>query len=274
VGLIPVPLRTLAEGVVWIPDEAYVRAGAMGFVEHIAAEPGSRVEVGQLLFVLRDSRADADVAVAQQRVRELEVQHTRSVSEDRAVAALVADELAYARENLERALERRTELRIEAPSSGTFLVPRAADLPGRFAIQGELLGYVVDLDQLVVRAVVPQSRADLVRELQRGAEVRLAQDLAVSLPARAMRVAPGGLQRLPATALGHQGGGEIAVDPRDASGTTAIERVFQVELDLDAPDWPIHLGGRAYVRFEHGFEPLWFQALRSLRQTFLSRLYV
>ena len=50
----PVPLRSRAEGVIWVPERAHVRATADGFVERIVAPPGSRVRQGDVLVVCRD----------------------------------------------------------------------------------------------------------------------------------------------------------------------------------------------------------------------------
>ena len=40
--IVPVPLGTSTEGVMWVPDNAFVRAGADSFVERLAARPGER----------------------------------------------------------------------------------------------------------------------------------------------------------------------------------------------------------------------------------------
>jgi putative peptide zinc metalloprotease protein len=69
--------------------------------------------------------------------------------------------------------------------------------------------------------------------------------------------------------LGSRGGGPVAVDPADAEGTRTLDRVFQVELGL--PVATARLGSRAYVRFDHGTEPLGAQWYRRLRQLLLSR---
>jgi putative peptide zinc metalloprotease protein len=42
-GFVPMPYRTGAEGVIWIPEESFVRAGAEGFVDEVLARPGQRV---------------------------------------------------------------------------------------------------------------------------------------------------------------------------------------------------------------------------------------
>ena len=52
--LVPVPFRTRAEGIVWIPDAAIVRAGVDGFVDQVVARPGMPVSRGDVLAVCRD----------------------------------------------------------------------------------------------------------------------------------------------------------------------------------------------------------------------------
>jgi len=51
-AIIPMPHRTRAEGVVWVPEEALVRPDTEGFIERLAARPGARVKPGDALVVL------------------------------------------------------------------------------------------------------------------------------------------------------------------------------------------------------------------------------
>jgi putative peptide zinc metalloprotease protein len=60
--------------------------------------------------------------------------------------------------------------------------------------------------------------------------------------------------------------------PDDKAGTHTLEKVFDIELELAEP--VSRLGGRAFVRFEHGSEPLGQQWYRRLRQVFLGRFDV
>ena len=53
-GLFPAPLRTRVEGVVWLPEEAMIRAGTAGNVVRLIARPNSKVSAGQALFELED----------------------------------------------------------------------------------------------------------------------------------------------------------------------------------------------------------------------------
>jgi len=88
------------------------------------------------------------------------------------------------------------------------------------------------------------------------------------------RVVPGASNELPSAALGTQGGGVLPVDPTDGEGRKSVQKYFQVDVQLAGEKRPVNIGGRAYVRFDHGWEPLAFQWYRGARQVFLSRLNV
>jgi putative peptide zinc metalloprotease protein len=93
-----------------------------------------------------------------------------------------------------------------------------------------------------------------------------------TIRAKAAREVPGGSQRLPSKALALDGGGSYATDPRDSSGLKTLVRTFQLDLELDSDLQDLTFGTRAYVRFNHAWEPLARQGFRRVRQLFLSRL--
>jgi putative peptide zinc metalloprotease protein len=67
----------------------------------------------------------------------------------------------------------------------------------------------------------------------------------------------------------------VTVDPADTQGTRTLQRVFQVDVELSAnATAPIAFGGRAYVRFDHDWEPVGWQMWRRVRQLLLSRLQI
>jgi putative peptide zinc metalloprotease protein len=274
VALVPVPVRSRAEGVIWIPEESFVRAGTDGFVDRVVAQPGSRVQRGDVLIVCRDPSLSTEVLVLEARFRELQARYTEQRVKDRVKAEMLREEIDHVGDRLARARERAAELIIRSHAEGTFVAPLAADLPGRFIRQGELLAYVIDVKTLTVRTVVSQADIDLVRQWTRGVDVRLAERLAESLPAVIKRAVPGASEQLPSMALGSQGGGQIAIDPTDSRGVRAMQKVFQVDLELPAPSRVVSVGGRVYVRFDHGREPLLAQWYRWTRQLFLARFNV
>jgi putative peptide zinc metalloprotease protein len=166
------------------------------------------------------------------------------------------------------------EFTARSGTAGTLLIPREQDLPGRFVHKGDLLAHVVDVDTLTVRAVVSQDDVHLVRDLTTGVVVRLSEAIEETRPAEIRRIVPAASDRLPSPALGRSGGGTVPVDPTDPRGDRAVERLFEVELVLPAPAERVNLGGRVYVRFDHGTETLGSQLYRRVRQIFLSRFHV
>lgn len=66
----------------------------------------------------------------------------------------------------------------------------------------------------------------------------------------------------------------MPLDPRDPEGQKALRRVFQVDIQLPPPQGLLNVGGRVFVRFDHGRSPLAAQWYRMGRQLFLSRFNV
>jgi putative peptide zinc metalloprotease protein len=272
---VPLPYHSDAEGVVWLADEALVRAGANGFVESFLAAPGSRVAAGAAVLRTRDPALEAQLRLSEGKVAELEAAYASEFVADRSRAQIVRDKLDGARAALERAEERAGDAIVRVRADGVFYVPQAGDLPGRYYRKGELLGYVIGEAPPLVRAVVPQDAVDPVRVATDRVLVRLAARPGLVLEGRMVRQVPAGEVTLPSRALATEGGGQIATDPRDAaSGPKALERMFQFDIALEGVPPLEVFGERAYVRFEHRREPLAARWYRDVRRLFLSRFGV
>ena len=85
---------------------------------------------------------------------------------------------------------------------------------------------------------------------------------------------PAASDRLPSPALAIEGGGQIATDPRLRDRSAALERLFEIELELPGTVGLVNAGGRVHLRFDHGTDPLARQLWRRVRQLFLARLDV
>jgi len=273
-SVVPVPFHTLAEGVVWLPDEAYVRAGTNGFVKEVVVKPGTMVQAGEVLLICENVELATQLDVAEQRLLELEARRTEQLPTDLVKAAILEEEILYATQERARARERADQLTVRSRRGGTFVSPVAVDLPGRFVHQGELLAHVVDLDTITVRAVVGQGEIDLVRHDVDHVEVRLAEGLPTAIGAVLHRIVPAASTQLPSAALGSEGGGTVPMDPSDREGATAMQRVFEVDLILGSDVHVVNAGGRVYVRFAHPWRPFSSQWSRQIRQLFLSRFNV
>ncbi len=272
--LVPLPSRTRAEGVIWPPEGAEVRAQADGFVLKLLARPDSLLERGQPLILTRDPLLGAHVAVLEAQLRELRARHHAERGRERVKARITAEEIETTVKALGYARERVGEMVVRSPAAGVFVISQPYDLPGRFVRQGELIGYVLGDTIDTLRVVLPQADAALVRDRTERVEVRLRSRVDEVLPARILREIPGATNRLPSRALGSGGGGRFAVDPADPEGLQTLEPVFQLDLTLAGSRSIREIGGRAYVLFDHGTEPLAAQAYRGLRRLFLRELGV
>ena len=274
IAFVPVPARVMSEGVVWIPEEANVRAAGDGFVRTVVPAPGAMVEAGARLVQSYDPQLFAQLAVSEARVAELEARLDAQRFTERVQAEITRQELSREEAALERLLERVGELSARSSSSGRWVIARADDLPGRYVHKGEIVGYVVQDGARLVRAVVSQGDVDRVRTLLVRAEVRLAERIEEVYPAALVREVPAAKDELPSSALSTAGGGTLAADPRDPKGGKALMSTFQFDLELPREAGEAAYGGRAYVRFVLQPEPLGRQWYRHVRQAFLSRFNV
>jgi len=163
---------------------------------------------------------------------------------------------------------------VRSPGNGQFILRRPGDLLGKFARKGEILAFVASFDEPIVKIIVPEESADLVRARTDTVELRLADSVNVVRAGLVLRETPTFDDRLPSLALSTSGGGEVAVDPRDPKNPRALTRILHVELGFASPFVVREMGGRVYARFDHGNEPLAWRFYRELRQLFLRRFNV
>jgi putative peptide zinc metalloprotease protein len=257
----------------WLPESQIVRAGANGFLSRYLASPGSRVVSGDALIESVDPVLSAETRVAEARVAELEAQYNQHFVTDRVQAQVTRQLLDRELAALERVRERGADLIARSHDAGVFTVPRDVDLPGRFFRKGELIAYVIGPAQPLARVIVHQGEVDVVRLATQRVEVRPSNRVETVVTGKIIRQVPGGADQLPSKALAPEGGGTVPVDPRDPKGMKTIERVFQLEIQLDAPTTEL-FGARVFVRFDHVAEPLGQQWYRGLRRLFLTRFHV
>jgi len=273
--LLPMPLNTYAEGVVWLPEQAIVRAKTEGFVRDVLVAPNTVVEPDQVLFKMEDPILSADQTVLVYRLDELKVKYNDAwINRDKVKAQIFAEQIKSAEAELAEVNQKIHKLTVKSGSKGVFILPQAEDLPDRFFKKGELVGYVVDYPITTVRSVVTQDDIGLVRSKTKSVEIRLAERIKNLVPAQILREVPAASDELPSPALGVTGGGDVPIDPSEPKGMKAFESVFHLELTIPETINPYHIGERVYIRFDHGYEPLAWQWYRMIRQLFLRRFSV
>ncbi len=268
---VPAPSSLRTEGVIWAPEGSQVRAATEGIVMRAVAPANQQVRRGDVLLSAVNPEAAAAVALLEAQRAELDAQYSSVVRADLVRANVYREQLEHIEARLVRARLRVAELTLRSGADGIFILPEAENLPGRFVQRGELLGYVTDFSDLVVRAIVNQNEVDRVRTRLRRVEVRAAHLVGEIVPARVLREIPGATDQLPSLALSQAGGGHVGLDPAKLTEPRAIESLFLFDLELPG-DYPVRrLGSRFYVRFVLEAEPLGLQWYRELRGLLLRR---
>ena len=273
-GFMPIPSYTLTEGVVWLPDEAQLKAEQDGFAGTLLIDNNQMITLGTPVIHLHDSFLKSQVKIARAKVNELQSQYRAKRETDFVEAEISKEEVRIAESELKHILDKVDSMSITAFKNGKILLPEADDLPGRFVRHGELLGYILDDEPPTVRMAVSQDNIGQLRQDIVDIKIRLANNLGRVYPAQIIRQAPKATNRLPNAALATSGGGKFAVDPNSRVELLILEKVFLVDLRFDPQQHDVPLGTRAYVRINHGGEALAMQWYRRLRQVFLRQFNV
>jgi putative peptide zinc metalloprotease protein len=225
---------------------------------------------GQLLMVSNDPDLNAEIKADLARVAALKAQYLAQI-DDKVQAALTRRKLDVEQSVLARADERAVGLMSYSVTAGRFVVPRVEDLLGRYHKRGDVLGFVLPKDLHIARVLVGQNDVDLVRKRLVGAEVLVASNLGRAYPAALLREVPAASDQLPSKALTIEGGGSQAEDLRDQNHPRTLSRYFQFDVAIHPEAALGAASAHVWVRFDHGPEPLAWQAWRRLRQLLLSR---
>ena len=270
---LPLPQRTLVQGVVWPSERAQLRAEEAGFVHGLLAQDGQALQQGDPVLQLANPLLQAQLERQTARVAALQTELARAQPGSGAGAGDAHAELAAAMAERERIEQRVAALLMRAGVAGRLALPSAADLEGRFVKQGQLLGQVLDAEPLAVRVAVPEAEAgDLQREAQE-VSVRLAATPSERHAAILIRDGIGAVRQLPSAALSSRHGGPVVTEPQDSDALRPLHPVVLLDVRLQSlPPTPGgRLGERAWVRFDAGWSPLALQWGRGLHRQVLGR---
>jgi putative peptide zinc metalloprotease protein len=279
-GLLPLPDRDRAEGVVEPVDVAVVYVRTEGFVDDVLPSGAEADPQGAPLMVIRniDLETHRRGLVADRRLTALE--RDRAAVDQVALAQSLTERIVAIDEQIAQADERLSALAVRAPIEGRWIAPDVDRLPGAHLERGDAVGVVASVDRLLVRAVADQSLGPRIGpEIgpEGRVEIRVHGRPDLQLIGRVKRVMPAGSLQLPSAALGYRAGGATQVVEGDEDGTEAIEPFFEVHIELDeqaAARASLCSGQRVDVRFEMPARPLLVQWWRAARQLVQRRFQV
>lgn len=273
-GFMPIPSYTLAEGVVWVPDEAQIKAEQDGFIGALQVSPNQFVQSGDVVLYLNDDGLESKAKIARAKLAELQSQYRAERENDLVKAEIIKEAIHIAESELNHINHKTQAMAVKSSKSGRVLLPDADDLPGRYIHHGELLGYIIDDKAPSIRMAVSQDNIGQLRNRIVDVKVRLANTPNREYAAIVIRQAPEATNKLPSSALATTGGGKIVIDPNNKKEVLALQKFFLVDLQFNPENKNIPIGTRAYVRVNHGGEALSTQWYRRIRQVFLRQFNV
>lgn len=265
---VPLPYGALAPAVVWLPEQAEVRAQTDGMVRELKVRDGEAVQPGQVLALLDDPELAAKQAEATNRLSALRAQYFNALRFDRVQTQQFTQALAHAENELAHVDARIAQLQVRSEVAGRMVLAREQDVPGMYLKRGQMLGHVFAPDAVVVRAVVAEGDATLVQSRARAAAVWLEAEPRQRFTGAVRREVPAAAFKLPGAALSERNGGPVVTDPADSEHLRTLQPIFTVDVALAAQSLE-RIGGRAWVRFDFGAEPLAFQWGRAAGQLLL-----
>jgi putative peptide zinc metalloprotease protein len=268
IWLVPMPLATRAEGIVWQPEQSRIRAATDGFIDRILVGDGSVVQQGDILLEMSDPALNAQHKESLANLASLEVSYQEAIVTNPVRAQSVLQEKARVMGDLNEIENRIAQLTVRSPSAGRFVMPHGQDMVSNFVTKGAVLAHVLTSNNITIRVAVAQDDIALVRARTRDTQVTLKEVPTRSLQAVVMREVPAATQDLPSAALADKAGGRFVTDPADPKGLRTLEPFFL--FDVEVPESRTErVGGRAWVRFDHGSEPLTGRILRTAQQLML-----
>lgn len=280
VGMLPVSEHLRASGVVEAANRADVAVQADGFVTEVRVRAGDHLEKGQIILIAHNRALIAKKQQLKGELRFLRSVERQSLSESpteypqhRERTQQIHKQLAYVQKQLD-------DLILRSPMTGTLASGAIEEFQGQYVARGSVIGRIVDMGSLRVTALVDQlsDASALFRGSQDDltVQIRTAGNARHDIDSRIEQVLESGRSELPHPALGHAGGGQIAIESSDAAGQTALTPHFEIWLELpdDNATRPIaYPGQRAFVRFTlPGKRPLLLQWGHRLQQLIRERV--
>ncbi len=264
--LTPIHNSTKADGMISLPENAFIRTATDGIVLHLLVENGQIVDANSALVQLENISLDSELAILQARLAETKARHQQVMLEDRLQSGILSDTISNIESDIGAIKQQLAGLTVKSTGQGVVSLFGHSDLPGRYLAKGDAIGYVADLRQLNAMVVVPQSAIEAVLNNTSTVDVKLRSNPADTIEAQLVGAIPLAGNKLPSMVLGSQSGGSIAVDTRDEKGLLTMSNFFQVEIALPVRAEGEYIGQQISVRFIHDKSSLGHRLLRYLHR--------
>jgi putative peptide zinc metalloprotease protein len=289
IGVVRVPRRFTAMGVLEPSQQAVLHVDEPGFVSQIAVVDGQLVHgpvrdasgkitrPGDVILVLDDEELDTKFKKDQENLELALTSEARDLPTD---VNKYNQDLAnerQCRQELAQDHQRLDSQTIRAPIDGTVVSPNLDKLSGVFLPPGQEVAVVANTSDLLIKVDVDQRNAELPFYASSNnsltVEYRVAGAPSDShlVPPHNITLLPEANDQLASASLGINAGGTAPPDPKDQTGTKTSVPQFEVRLDVPNNKSPeFETGQRATVRFTIDRQPLivqWYTQFLQLLNT-------
>ena len=276
IGIIKIPDHCRVEGIAEPVDIVAVHAECDGFITDFL--PSDKIVSPGRDFLIKavNPTLEAEKKILLAELRALEVRQRIAKTQEIAVAQILGEQIEALNEKIARVDSELASLHLQPALTGTWISPNIEKLQGAFLRRGQQIGFVANVDDLLIRATAGQELAALIVEQAfKDLEIRIKGRPDMKLTGQIEKIFPAGQEELPSEALGYGVGGSMPTLPQDSRGLRTAEKFFEIRIRPN-PDSSVLLltGQRVVARIKMPSKPLAFQWWRSLRQLFQRRFHI
>jgi len=271
VGLLfymPVPDTFTAPGVIEARHFENTTVGEGGVVVSVNHKDNDYVKAGDTIMVLENPELLYEIEEKRGEIREATQMYYIALEKNPENMLPLKIRLNVLTQGLNDLLERQKNLTMVAGMGGVLNVENFETNMGRFIEKGDSVGMLLDTSAFDFVAVVSQEDVSrLFSGKPRNVSIRLNGDAFTELQTANVQVIPTAQDKLPSSALGWHGGGDIETKSNGYVEQTA-EPVYLVRSELHDEKNPVlKMHGRSgKIRFDLGSSPLAMQGIRKARQ--------
>lgn len=270
-GIWKYPDRARAMGVVEPRRMVAIHAGASGFVQSMREHDTLVTPDSGPLIVAENPKLLADyehllafrieLAIRARQARTMDVGRAQAL--DRQLES-TDEQIAFLKKKLDG-------LQVAPPFAGTWVAPMANRFQGAYIKQGEAVGVLATLDDMIIRVAVLQNLGPrLDAQYNEGrVDIRVNKRPDLELTGQITRIVPD-REELTSRALSQLFGGTVPVAMDEPSGVQAAEHFFEVIVEPDKTQTGKLMNGeRVWVRFELPPKPLvkqWWLKMQQMVQ--------
>lgn len=276
-GIIHLPDYCRVEGIVEPVGLAIVHMESDGFVSDFmrsgqAVSPDSEAP----LITATNPVLQAERKILLSELTALEARRRIATTREIAAAQIMTEQIEALNEKIERVEFELSSLNLRPVLSGTWVSPEIDRIKGMYLRRGQQVGFVADLDDMLVRATAGQSLAAIiVEQSQEKLEIRVKGRPDVKVTGRIEKIFPAGDEILPSEALGYAVGGSMPTKAQDQRGIKTAEKFFEIRIRPNC-DGSVRLltGQRVVARIQLKSKPIAVQWWLWLRQLFQRRYHI